>query len=217
MIARTLTAAVVQDLPALHAVEGVFNTGADLAVGGAVPPFRGRCPGSRRPRSLWFCRRRHSRPTAPTPCSRCGHPFWVMTWRGARYGVRVKAPGLSFEDLLLAAVRRPGHPTPARERTELCAPTLSYGAQVPNGRRGGSSACCVGLRKLRRQREHPGCSWTATHQRRETREPREFRPRGRHRRYRRRHGHPQRGNRPCADRRPAGSRWSFAIGSPRCP
>nr|WP_306610666.1 hypothetical protein [Streptomyces lunaelactis] len=95
---------------------------------------------------------------------------------------------------------------PARERTEVCAPTLSYGAQVPNGRRGGSSACCVGFPKLRRQKEHPGCSWTGTHQRRETREPREFRPRGRHRRYRRRHGHPQRGDRQCADRRPAGSR-----------
>ena len=79
------------------------------------------------------------------------------------------------------------------------APTSPYGAQVPNGRRGGSSASCVGFPKLRRQREHPGCSWTGTHQRRETREPREFRPHGRHRRYRRRHGQPQRGDRPCAD------------------
>ncbi|MET9896112.1 hypothetical protein ABZZ47_39175 [Streptomyces sp. NPDC006465] len=95
---------------------------------------------------------------------------------------------------------------PARERTEACAPTLTCGAQVPNGRRGGSSACCVGFPKLRRQREHPGCSWTDTHQRRESREPREFRPRGSHRRYRRRLGHPQWGDRQCADRRPAGSR-----------
>ncbi|MFD9322817.1 hypothetical protein ACFWDQ_35085 [Streptomyces sp. NPDC060053] len=79
------------------------------------------------------------------------------------------------------------------------------GAQVLNGRRGGSSACCVGFPKLRRQREHPGCSWTGTQQRRETREPREFRPRGRHRMDRRRYGHPRRGDRRCADRGPAGS------------